>query len=202
MLNYNILSSGSNGNCVIIENVMVDCGIPFKRIKEQLYDVRYLLLTHIHGDHVNKATLSRIKKQFPKITILGNYEVHQTFGVDKIVANAEVKLEGITVTPFECVHNVVTTGYTWKVENQEIIYATDTSSLEHAPEKQYDFFFIESNHDEKKVQEIMKDAGTGYNPAFDSLRHLSTQKAKGFYYTHRKNKDSPLIELHKSRRFY
>ncbi len=37
-LNYEILGSGSSGNCVVIEDMMVDIGLPYERIKENLYD--------------------------------------------------------------------------------------------------------------------------------------------------------------------
>lgn len=201
MIDYEIISSGSKGNCVVIEDVMIDCGVAYKRIKERLYDIRTLLLTHIHGDHINKSTLEKIKIEFPKIRIVGNYEVHQKFKVDIIVGHVDVICGDFLLTPFDCIHNVVTTGYAWKMNGDDIIYATDTSSLEHAPGIKYDYLFIESNYDEKKLQEAIK-MSVDYNPAQDSLRHLSTQQAKGFYYTHRKSKDSEFIELHKSRRFY
>ena len=63
----------------MINDVLVDCGIPFNKIKDELYEIKYLLLTHIHSDHVRPATLKSIKAMFPKIQVIGNYEVHQAF---------------------------------------------------------------------------------------------------------------------------
>lgn len=68
--------------------------------------------------------------------------------------------------------------------------------------RQYDYFFIESNHDDKKLEAIRKQANRGYDPFISGKRHLSTKDCKTFYYTHRRSKDSRLIELHKSERFY
>ena len=183
---------------------MVDCGVPFFKIKEYLYDIKYLIITHIHSDHVKKSTLDHIKKMFPKIKIIGNHEVHQVFGVH-IISNATFPIEvpGYTFWPFLLEHDVLTYGYTWEHNNLSIIYATDTSSLEYAPDQKYDFFFLESNHDEKKVEAILKNPNQyGYNAYAGAKRHLSTQQCKLFYFLHRRSRESKLIELHKSSRFY
>ena len=183
---------------------MIDCGVSFNKIKEHLYDVKYLLITHIHSDHIKPSTLHNIKKLFPKIQIIGNHEVHQIHGVDIIVnASFPIETEHYIFTPFECEHDVLTYGFTWEHEGLSIIYATDTSSMKHAPNIEYDFFFIESNHCEKKVELILNQREKyGYDAYQGAKRHLSTQQAKTFYYTHRKNRDSQFIELHQSSRFY
>lgn len=200
---YEIISSGSKGNCVIINDVMVDCGVPFKKIDDYMYDIKYLILTHIHSDHVKSTTLASIKKLFPKIKIIGNYEVHHMFGVD-LIANEgfEVMTDDYAFLPFECEHDVVTHGFTWQYGGKYIIYATDTATMEHAPDLHYDYIFIESNHDERKLELAANNVKGSYNPYLSGKRHLSTQQAKTFYYTHRRNRDSHFIELHKSERFY
>ena len=74
----------------------------------------------------------------------------------------------------------------------------------HTPEDiPLDYVFLESNYDENKLRTMAKEyKRRGYNPLESSLRHLSTQKCKEFYYVHRRDKDSKLIELHMSHRFY
>lgn len=216
-LEYKILSTGSRGNCVIIENVMVDCGVPFKKLKDYLYDIDVLLLTHIHSDHIRESTLKNIVMMFPNIRIFGNYEIVQYYNQYPITCiNEEVPFEvhGVGVengwgetmkfTPFKCLHDVVTYGYIWECFGCSVIYATDTADLRHAPLQKYDYFFIESNHDEKKVEQLLgtQQRTFGYNAYAGAKRHMSTQKAKGFYYMNRRNKDSKLIELHQSSRFY
>lgn len=201
-MQYKIINSGSKGNCVIVNDVMVDCGVGFKKIKDELYDIKYLLLTHVHSDHIKLSTLKSIKQLFPRITIVGNYEVHQKFGVD-VVCNAgfDVSVDDYIFKPFECEHDVLTYGYTWQFNGLSILYATDTSTMSNAPKQKYDYFFLESNHDEKKIEQIDMNK-YGYNAYLGAKRHLSTRQAKGFYYTNRRNKDSVWVELHKSSRFY
>lgn len=204
-MEHKIISTGSKGNCVIINNVMIDCGVPFKNIKEHLYGVSTLLLTHIHSDHIKSATLKNIVIMFPHIKIFGNYEVCQVFSeypINCINENVPFEDDGIEFTPFKAIHDVVTYGYTWSADGEEIIYVTDTSDLRNAPVKTYDHFFIESNHDEKKIEHLKEDVRFGYNVYAGAKRHLSTQKAKLFYYMNRRSADSSFTELHMSSRFY
>jgi len=202
-MNYEIIASGSKGNCVIVNDVMVDVGVPFNKIKDKLYDIKYLLLTHIHTDHIKPSTLKSVKQLFPRIKIIGNHEVYQKFGVN-VICNAgfDVVTDDYTFLPFECEHDVLTYGYVWSFEAFEILYTTDTSSITNAPNKKYDYLFLESNHDEKKLEKASGQIKGNYNPYLSGKRHLSTQDAKAFYYLNRRDKDSKWIELHCSSRFY
>lgn len=205
-MNYNIISSGSRGNCVLLcdGEVMVDCGLAFNKIKEYLYDVKYLLITHTHADHLNRKTLSQIVTMFPRIQLIGNYEVHQVFKMNHIAnCGYDLDLGDYIFTPFIGVHDVLVYGYTWNYKGKEIIYCTDTSTMEYAPDGLYDYFFIESNHDEKKLESARNEVNKyGYDAFAGGKRHLSTQQAKAFFYMHRKNSEAEFIELHKSKRFY
>jgi L-ascorbate metabolism protein UlaG (beta-lactamase superfamily) len=204
MIDYKIISTGSKGNCVIIhKNVMVDCGVPFGKIKNDLYDVKYLLITHTHQDHLNRKTIQQIATNFPRIKIIGNYEVHSIWNCN-IIANAgfTIETDDFSFYPFECVHDVLCYGYTWNFEGKEILYATDTSTLENAPAQPYDVMFLESNHDEQKLEAVRNENKGSYNPYLSGKRHLSTQQAKTFFYLNRRNQDSQFIELHQSARFY
>lgn len=203
MLDYNVISSGSHGNAVRIDNIMIDCGVPFKQIERDLYHVDYLLITHAHSDHLKQATVNRIRKLFPHIKIIGNYEVAYETKVDHISAHFHpLQLGHWKVTPFPCVHDVITQGFVLERDSIKVLYATDTATMDNAPKGKYDYFFLESNHDETKVAQIKGSTKYGYDAWKSSQRHLSTQKAKAFYYLNRRDTDSPWIELHVSRRFY
>lgn len=198
---YKVIGSGSKGNSVVIGNVMVDCGLPFKKLQPYLYDVDYLLITHSHGDHVKETTLNRIKKMFPKIIIIGNHEVHQLFEVD-IIANDKfpVITKDYTFHPFHVKHDVLCYGYHWEMNDQEVFYVTDAAELpEFEEDYKVDLFFLESNHSAEKVQAAAKHS---FHAAFGSSRHLSHDQAKLFYFMHRRNKDTLWEILHKSEKFY
>ena len=204
-LKYEIIKSGSQGNCVIVKDMMFDCGIPFSTIRQKLYKVRYLLITHTHSDHLNANTFHKIIKEFPRIKTIGNWHVSYQVPLNQIIGSETVlEFKDRTIEAFECVHDVPTTGFVVRLKDHNLIYATDTNSLEHAPDIKYDYFFIESNHDEKIIEAIRSTSRKvyGYDAWKGAMRHLSTQKSKAFYYTHRKDKESQWIELHKSERFY
>lgn len=202
-MNYKILSSGSKGNCVVINDIMIDAGIAYNKLKEELYNIKYLIITHIHSDHLKLDTLIKIAANFPHIRLIGNYEVHNVFNMNYIANSGfDIETEDYIFKPFELVHDVLCYGYSWKYEDKEIIYATDTATLENAPQGKYDFLFLESNHCEEKLERIRGEKKGGYDPYLSGKRHLSTQAAKAFYYMNRRSRDSEFIELHKSSRFY
>ena len=211
-LDYTILSSGSIGNAVRIRNVMIDCGIAFKKMKPELYKCQYLLITHDHHDHVNEATLKQIVQQFPNIEIYSTYKVARMD--DSIVAintdylpiylqRAKCNLWAVPVP-----HNTPCFGYVLKFDDLEILYSTDlknTNDLSRFTEEngfQYDYTFLEANYDETKLR-MLGDSWHGqYNAYVDSSeRHLSRDESLKFYVKYRAE-GGEYIELHKSNRFY
>lgn len=200
-IDYTVIASGSRGNAVLIEDVLVDIGVPFKALKEYLYDVKYIIITHIHSDHLRLSTYKKIKQLFPNIVFIANWEVASKVDIDYLVnADYPLAVGEYTFTPFELIHDVLCYGYAWEVNDKRIIYATDTHSLKNAPEQKYDYLFLESNYDPNKIK--MVKPTRGYDARLSALRHLSTFDSKQFYYTHRRDENSEWIELHKSSRFY
>lgn len=203
-LDYHIIGTGSSGNAVRIENIMFDCGVPFSHMKEDLYKVDTLLITHSHSDHIKPATLERIRKEFPGITVFGNADVAYQYDVDMVVGTKPFGLrKRRKVIPFDGVHDVPVTGYIVQMKGLNILYMTDTARVNPPGDLLLDYIFLESNFDERKLrQEAKRYKKHGYDPYLSVTRHLSTQKCKEFYYTHRRNEESKLIELHQSQRFY
>lgn len=204
-LNYEVIASGSKGNCVVIGNVMVDCGVAYTKLKDHLYDVKYLLITHIHSDHLRKSTFNYIKKHFPHIKTIGNYDVAQTVDVHYIInAGFELLTDDYVFNAFKCVHDVETYGFYWVQDGYNIIYATDTSNMNFAPKDiPFDYLFLESNHDEKKLEAVRnRHRELGYDAYSGGKRHLSTRKSREYYFVNRRDNEAEHIELHKSERFY
>ena len=46
MIDYEIIGTGSKGNAVRLENIMIVCGVTFKKMHEALYKCDTLLITH------------------------------------------------------------------------------------------------------------------------------------------------------------
>ena len=211
-LDYHILSSGSIGNAVRIRNIMIDCGIAFNKMKEDLYKCQYLLITHDHQDHVKPAVLNQIVSQFPNIEIYSTYKVARindavmAINTDYLpiwLARARCNMWAIPVP-----HNTLCFGYVLRFDDLDILYATDlknTVELGRFTEEtgiRYDYTFLEANYDETKLRMLGNEWHGQYNAYVDSSeRHLSKDEALRFYARFRKE-GGELIELHKSTRFY
>ena len=69
-MRYNIISSGSQGNAVVIDDdILIDIGVPYKALADVKGQLKLVLLTHIHGDHINKTTLSRLVRERPTLRV-------------------------------------------------------------------------------------------------------------------------------------
>lgn len=191
---------------------MIDCGIPFSKMKEELYKCQYLLITHDHQDHVKPQTLHQIEKWFPNIEIYSTYKVAR---ISESVTAINTDYLPIWLPRAKCnmwavpvPHNTLCFAYVMKFEDIELVYATDlknTDDLSRFTEEngfQYDFTFLESNYDETKLR-ILGDSWHGqYNAYVDSSeRHLSKDDSLKFYVKYR-TEGGKYIELHKSTRFY
>lgn len=206
MIDYKIIQSGSDGNAVRINNIMIDCGVSFNKMKKELYKCDTLLITHNHSDHIKRSTLDIIRKEFPRIRVYANPTVAYEYPVDEIICERPFTLprhNDIVIYPFEGLHDTEVTYYVIKIGDINIIYATDTAKVENKLGLKFDYCFIESNYDEVKLKQIAGQYAKGnYNPLTSNIRHLSTQQCKTFYYVNRRDTKSELIELHKSKRFY
>lgn len=205
-LDYNVIATGSTGNAVRIGSIMIDCGIPFKKMKADLYKCNTLLITHAHSDHVKESTLTRIYSEFPRIETYANPDVAYRFRINHVITtkpfDVKMKRTKIHVIPMEGVHDVPVSYFILQMDDKNIIYSTDNILLENRGLK-FDYLFLESNYDETLLRETAKKyRRRGYDPVESSLRHMSTQRCKEFYFVNRRSKDSVLIELHKSSRFY
>lgn len=45
-----IIASGSSGNAILLENgILLDCGIPYNKIKSYLKDIKAIFISHTHS---------------------------------------------------------------------------------------------------------------------------------------------------------
>lgn len=73
---FYFFGSGSSGNSVYLKesHLLIDLGFPFKKYSDLSetfwYDVRYVLLTHEHTDHLNESTLYHLLEVYPHLKFL------------------------------------------------------------------------------------------------------------------------------------
>lgn len=172
-MDYNIIDSGSSGNAVIFNDVvMVDCGIAFKKVAPYLHQLQLVLLTHIHSDHLNKVTIKRLAAERPSLRWgCADWLILPLVmcGVNKRnidVMSGELGYSYVfgTVEMFLLEHDVPNCGYRIRLGSIQhppvtsIIYATDTVSL---PDleilRDCDYYFVEANYrDTEELENRMR----------------------------------------------
>jgi len=66
-MNFNVIATGSRGNCLSISkgpfNCLIDIGVSYSAIKHDPF--RFVFLTHEHSDHLNLRTVAKVAKERP-----------------------------------------------------------------------------------------------------------------------------------------
>lgn len=194
-INYNIISTGSQGNAVIINDViLIDCGVSFKALKPFYRALKIVLLTHIHSDHFSKTTIKALARERPTLRFgCGKWLAGALIqcGVNK--ANIDVfdfnKMYGYgicNIIPVPLVHNVPNCGYKIHFENGgKMIYATDTNNLNGVTARNYDLFLVEANYEDEIIQEKIRQKKEAGEYAYEMQvihNHLSKAKCDDFIY--------------------
>lgn len=207
-MKYKILNSGSDGNGLIIEDaILIDCGITFKKLKDDYKKFKIILLTHCHQDHFNKSTIKRLAKEKPALRFaccewlvknlvdLGIKKKNiDVFKLGKIYDYRDFK-----VIPVKLYHDVPQCGYKLKINGNKLIYATDTNKIDHIIAKNYDYYFIEGNYyneeelDKRKLEKLSK--GEYYYEDRVKDTHLSKVQATEWLMENMGNK-SKYIWMH------
>ena len=182
----------------------MDCGISNKLIPTT---VKYILLTHDHGDHFYPQTVSNYAIKWPDVAFIVPPWLEDNVkrcGVTHYRLCEMNKWYGlppnINVRPFQLYHDRPNCGWRIIINGNKIFHATDTRDLEGLTAKDYDIFALEMNYDEQKIKEVIeksKQTGEFSHALGVPNSHLSVQQAEAFYYQNRKG-TSQLIPLHQS----
>lgn len=205
---YNIISTGSHGNCVIYhKSIMVDIGVPYSVIKPYVKDIELVLLTHEHKDHINIKTLERLLFERPSVTVIcGEFMLKNLQSIDQnrimtIGIYGMINYYNLDIYPIQLYHDVPNFGWRIFKGDHKIIHATDTHTLQGITAKNYDLYMIEANYDADTVWHNIREQEA--NGQFAHQRgsinsHLSRQQAHEFFLQN-KGEHSKLVALHQSK---
>lgn len=182
---YKIIATGSKGNAVLINGtVLVDCGVPFKKLEDVYRDLKLVLITHEHQDHCNFATIKRLSKERPTLRFgccdfldldvdnLDTYQIGKTYDYGDF-----------TVEAIELVHDVPNCGYKLNFDGKTAIYITDTGNVDNIEAKNYDLYLIEANYDEEEIERRIREKEESGEYVYEhrvKKTHLSKQQADEF----------------------
>lgn len=206
-MNYNIISTGSQGNAVVVDDIiLIDCGVSFKALKDVYKDLQIVLLTHIHADHFKRNTIKRLAKERPALRFgccewLANELVEAGVSwrnIDVFEIGKVYDYEAFKVSPVKLYHNVPNCGYRLFTNGKKGIYATDTGHLQGITAKDYDLYMIEANYTDEDLQERINaklEAGEFCYELNVANRHLSHEQASEWLMDNM-NEKSEYIFLH------
>ena len=195
-MRYKIISSSSKGNCYLFEDyLIIDLGISIKKLKENIdiSKIKYVFLTHIHGDHFKFSTIRHLfvntncvfvagewlKDELEKIAVIGNRIKYFDFE-DNIKI---FKAGNFKISPVKAYHDVPNCGYRLLFGKHKHLHITDTSTLRGITAKGYDSVTIECNHCKITAQKIIdkaKNSGEFCHLSGAINSHLSVQEAIDF----------------------
>lgn len=187
-MNYNIISTGSQGNAIVLNNIiLLDCGVPFRDLKDVYKDLKIVLLTHIHGDHFNKTTIRKLAAERPTLRfaccswlvselLQCGVSIHN---IDSLEIGRIYDYKAFKVSPVKLYHDVENAGWRVFQNAEKAIYMTDTVTLEGITAKNYDLYLVEANYCTEELEERIrsKEAAGQFVYEYRVKRvHLSKEK--------------------------
>lgn len=214
-MDIEIVATGSSGNFNVIDDVIaIDCGVKRDIVKPYMPKLEHVLISHQHGDHISLPVLRMFKREKPGL--LSNVHVNKSTRemVFKHDADIAERLCGwllahshrvlktskgdYHVRTFRLYHDVENQGFVITSPNGErLVHATDTCTMQSAPEEMYDYILVEGNWDESKLLESLAGDDAEAFRASRNLRHLSVQSFMKYVDSH-SHSDTVVYQLHES----
>jgi len=193
MIDYNVISTGSRGNAVIINsNILLDCGVSFKALEPHYKGLGLVLLTHIHSDHFNKSCIKRLAAERPMLRfgcmhwLVGELVNIDVKNIDVYNFGETVDYGSFAVIPIPLTHDVPQCGYKIHFsDGKKLIYATDTNNMNGINAPNYDLYMIEANYVTAEIEEKIRQKRSNGEYAYEMQvikNHLSKEKADDFIY--------------------
>lgn len=189
-MKYQILTTGSKGNSILIENVLIDAGLTRKKLSTliDLEDVHYVFISHKHADHCNLPLIryfiqNNVQVFLPqgvvnKIRDEGKLDIDEFDNViliekDFVTECGNLKIRAVPQKHWDIVN------YAFVIENNDAtpiryLYSTDLDTLEsselgdglyHLGE--FDIIFLEGNYDEEWLREYIIESVSVLDDEFD-----------------------------------
>ena len=191
------LGSGSRGNATLVEwgeaALLIDCGFSLKETEKRLArfdkvpsDLRAILVTHEHGDHIKGVAALARRHCIPVYMTPGTFlsrDLGELPDLRLIEAYAPFEIAGINVLPVAVPHDAREPAqFIFEYSGRRLGVLTDLGSISAHVEACYqnlDAMVLEANHDPAML------ASGSYPPSLKQRvgglwGHLSNQQAAGF----------------------
>lgn len=205
-----VIATGSTGNAVLLDGkFLIDCGVPWAKISPYYKGLKFCLLTHLHSDHFNMATIRRLHVERPSLRFVCGQWIAKMLiqaGFSPLILDvlgdeeAAYYSDGTKIRLFFLQHDIENAGFRVELPNGErAFYATDTGSLSGIPAREYDLYLIEANHREAEIQKRIAEKLAAGEYCYEyraQYTHLSREKAEKWLAQNARPGFSKVIFLH------
>jgi phosphoribosyl 1,2-cyclic phosphodiesterase len=148
-----VLGSSSAGNCYAIDDFMIECGLPMKKIIKGVERLpEFCLISHSHQDHCRAA------RELEKlgVKILCSEKTAQEIGLYNPIILENLKFFEFgkySIKPFVLPHDVENFGFVVFTPEDVIFFATDCGNIPYLFPYAFTEILIESNYSDKIIDE-------------------------------------------------
>lgn len=186
-ITYQILTTGSKGNAILIDNILIDAGLTTKKLKTLVSfdDIDHVFVSHKHSDHFDKPIIRAFitngtQVYLPegvreKLEEEGKLDWREYDNVHAIPDNCEFECGDYHVTAVPQKHwDIVNYAYVLTKGDERYLYSTDLDTLEPSDLGEglyglgkFDIIFLEGNYDEEWLREYIVSGVSLLDDGFD-----------------------------------
>lgn len=186
-ITYQILTTGSKGNAILIDDILIDAGLTTKKLKALVSfdDIKHVFVSHKHSDHFDKPLIRAFitngtqvylpKGVREKLDDEGKLDWREYDNVHAIPDDCEFECGDYHVTAVPQKHwDIVNYAYVLTKGDERYLYSTDLDTLEPSDLGEglyglgkFDVIFLEGNYDEEWLREYIVSGVSLLDDGFD-----------------------------------
>lgn len=186
-ITYQILTTGSKGNAILIDNILIDAGLTTKKLKTLVSfdDIEHVFVSHKHSDHFDKPLIRAFITNGTQVYLPegvrekldedGKLDWREYDNVHAIPDNCEFECGDYHVTAVPQKHwDIVNYAYVLTKGDERYLYSTDLDTLEPSDLGEglyglgkFDIIFLEGNYDEEWLREYIVSGVSLLDDGFD-----------------------------------
>lgn len=186
-ITYQILTTGSKGNAILIDDILIDAGLTTKKLKTLVSfdDIKHVFVSHKHSDHFDKPLIRAFitngtQVYLPegvreKLDDEDKLDWREYDNVHAIPDDCEFECGDYHVTAVPQKHwDIVNYAYVLTKGDERYLYSTDLDTLEPSDLGEglyglgkFDVIFLEGNYDEEWLREYIVSGVSLLDDGFD-----------------------------------